>query len=87
MLVMAHIGGMDCCARAVKAAARMIEENALSSLVDDRYEGWNSRTAGQMLAADSSLEEIAARVEKDDINPQPRSGRQEALENIVNRFV
>ncbi len=86
-LLMAHIGGMDCCARALKAAARMIEENALSSFVDERYQGWSVPAAKQMLAADSSLEDIAARVEKDNINPQPGSGRQEALENIVNRFV
>ncbi|MCP5012383.1 MAG: xylose isomerase, partial [Aestuariibacter sp.] len=44
-LLMAHIGGMDCCARALKAAARMIEENALSSFVDERYEGWNDPAA------------------------------------------
>ncbi|MCP4073630.1 MAG: xylose isomerase [Hyphomicrobiales bacterium] len=86
-LLMAHIGGMDCCARALKAAARMIEEDALSSFVDERYQGWNDPAASQMLSADSSLENIAARVEKDNINPRPRSGRQEALENIVNRFV
>ncbi|KKL64515.1 hypothetical protein LCGC14_2164190, partial [marine sediment metagenome] len=36
---------------------------------------------------DGDLATIAAQVAKDGINPQPRSGRQEILENIVNRFV
>ncbi len=34
-----------------------------------------------------SLADIAARVERDNINPQPKSGRQEYLENLWNRFV
>jgi xylose isomerase len=86
-LLIAHIGGMDCCARALKAAVKMIENNALSSFVDDRYQGWQLEPATQMLSTDSSLEIIAARVENENINPEPRSGRQELLENIVNRFV
>ena len=40
-----------------------------------------------MLSGKRTLEEIAERVEKKNINPQPRSGRQELLENIVNRYV
>jgi xylose isomerase len=35
----------------------------------------------------SDLAAIAARVEAEGIEPQPRSGRQEKLENWVNRFV
>ena len=40
-----------------------------------------------MLAGERTLEEIAARVVKEKIKPQPRSGQQEYLENIVNRYV
>lgn len=86
-LLIAHVGGMDCCARALKAAVKMVESNALSSIVDERYAGWQSDTATQMLSKDSSLETIAARVENENIRPEPKSGRQEYLENIVNRFV
>ena len=35
----------------------------------------------------SDLASISARVEAGDVDPQPRSGRQEKLENIVNRYV
>jgi xylose isomerase len=86
-LLLAHIGGMDCCARGLKAAAAMMEDGALSDPLEARYAGWNGDEAQAMLGGKSSLEEIAQRVERDAISPQPVSGRQEALENIVNRYV
>lgn len=86
-LLMAHIGGMDVCARGLKAAAAMIQEGTLPKFVDDRYAGWQGDEAQAMLQGNRSLDDIAARVEAQDINPTPRSGRQEYLENVVNRFV
>jgi xylose isomerase len=86
-LLIAHIGGMDCCARGLKAAARMIEDKALSGPLEERYAGWNGAEAKKVLDGGYSLEEIAYHVEKRDINPEPKSGRQEYLENIVNRYV
>ena len=85
-LLIGHIGGMDCCARGLKAAARMVQDGALSKPLDDRYAGW-SGDFGKTLATGMSLEQIASEVETKDINPQPRSGRQEYLENVVNRYV
>ena len=86
-LLYAHIGGMDTCARALKAAAKMVEDGVLTSFVEDRYAGWNGAEAKKMLDGGFSLAEIEAWVRKADINPQPKSGRQEYLENIVNRYV
>ena len=86
-LLVAHIGGMDCCARGLKAAARMIEDKALSGPLEERYAGWASPEAKAMLSGKRTLEEIAERVVRDGIEPAPRSGRQELLENIVNRYV
>jgi xylose isomerase len=86
-LLIAHIGGMDCCARGLKAAARMIEDGALSKPLADRYAGWDQPGAKKMLEGARSLDEIAKWVEDGDVNPQPKSGRQELLENIVNRYV
>ena len=45
------------------------------------------RSGKAILAGKRSLADLAARVEKDNINPEPRSGQQEYLENLVNRFV
>ena len=86
-LLAAHVGGMDCCARGLKAAARMLGDKALSEPLEERYAGWNSAEARAMLSGERSLEDIAARVVSDKIEPEPRSGRQEWLENVVNRYV
>ncbi|MGP6087712.1 xylose isomerase [Antarctobacter jejuensis] len=84
-LIAAHVGGMDICARGLKAAAAMLQDGGLEEALADRYAGWNTPEAKQML--DSGLDAIQARVLSEGINPEPRSGRQERLENWINRFV
>ena len=84
-LIAAHAGAMDVCARGLKAAAAMLEDGTLEAMRAERYAGWQSPAAQAMLSG--SLEDAAARVEAEGINPEPKSGRQEILENIVNRFV
>ena len=86
-LLIAHIGGMDVCARGLKAAVAMIEDGTLPNFVKDRYADWDKPVNQSMLAGNESLDDIAARVQAQDINPKPRSGKQEYLENVVNRFV
>jgi len=83
----AHIGGVDMCARAFLIAANIHEEGRLADIVDARYAGWNLPENKAMLAGKEPLEAIAARSEERDINPQPRSGRQEQLENLINRYL
>jgi xylose isomerase len=84
-LIAAHAGAMDVCARGFKAAAAMLQDGTLEEMRKARYGGWD--TAGHGALLDGDLATIAAQVEADGIDPQPRSGRQEILENIVNRFV
>ena len=84
-LILAHVGAMDVCARGLKAAAAMLQDGRLEEARRARYAGWEQDAAQAMLGSD--LETIAARVEAEDINPQPRSGKHEKLENLVNRFV
>ena len=84
-LIAAHAGAMDVCARGLKAAAAMLEDGALEAARDARYAGWAGPGAQAMLSED--LATVAARVDTAGPGPQPRSGRQEVLENIVNRFV
>ena len=86
-LLMAHVGGMDVCARGLKAAAAMIEDGTMDQFVTDRYAGWQTPEAQLMLQGKQSLEQITAQVEATGLNPAPRSGRQEYLENVVNRCV
>ncbi|MCE8526376.1 xylose isomerase [Ruegeria pomeroyi] len=84
-LIAAHVGGMDICARGLKAAAAMIEDGGLEAALRDRYARWDSDHGQGILESD--LDSLFARVLAGEIAPQPRSGRQEMLENHVNRFV
>ncbi|MEM8551535.1 MAG: xylose isomerase [Pseudomonadota bacterium] len=84
-LIAAHAGAMDVCARGLKAAAAMLEDGALEAPRRARYAGWDEAWAKTML--DSDLETIESHVIENRIEPTPRSGRQEILENIVNRYV
>ena len=68
-----------------KAAAAMIEDGGLQAALDERYAGWGSDEAKAML--DSDLDTIFDKVKAGGIAPEPRSGRQEKLENYVNKFV
>ena len=86
-LLHGHVGGLDILARGLKAAAAMIEDGTYDKAVDARYAGWQTAEGKAILAGKRSLADLAARVEKDNINPEPRSGQQEYLENLVNRFV
>jgi len=82
-MIYAHVGGVDMCARAFLAAAKMVEDGKLKDALANRYAGWESADAKAMLAGKMSLDQIAAKAEADGINPQPKSGRQEWLENLV----
>ncbi|MBC2859479.1 xylose isomerase [Stappia sp. 28M-7] len=84
-LIHGHIGGMDTCARGLLAAAELMEKGDLSDAVAKRYAGWQAPEAAAMLKGERTLEEVAARVEREGIDPRPVSGRQEYLENLVNR--
>jgi xylose isomerase len=41
-LILAHVGGMDTCARALKAAAALLEDGSLEAARPARYAGWGN---------------------------------------------
>ena len=84
-LILAHLGAMDSCAAGLKAAAAMLADGRLEAARTERYAGWDSPDGQALLHSD--LAQISARVLAEDINPEPTSGRQERLENLVNRFL
>lgn len=86
-MVHAHVGGADLCARAFLTAAKLIEQGKYDALLAERYAGWKSPEAQAMLQGKVTLEDIAAKAEKDAINPQPRSGKQEQIENLLARAI
>ncbi len=86
-LVHAHVGGMDLCARAFLTASKLVEDGQYDALLAERYAGWNTPAAQAMLDGSMTLEAVAAQAEKDAIDPQPRSGRQERIENLLARAI
>jgi xylose isomerase len=68
------------------AAHAMLEDGGLEEARRDRYAGWDT-DAAKALLRDATLESCAETVTAQGINPAPRSGRQERLENLVNRFL
>jgi len=86
-LLHAHVGGLDVCARGLLMAVAMIEDGALARHLAERYAGWDAPAARAILEGRVSLADLADRAEAEDLDPQPRSGRQEMLENLVNRYL
>lgn len=80
-----HIGGIDALARALLAAADLVERGQISDFKSDRYEGWQDGLGKSMLAPHASLESIADRAASEGLNGSHSSGHQEYLENLVNR--
>ncbi|ESZ88069.1 MAG: xylose isomerase [Blastomonas sp. CACIA14H2] len=81
-----HIGGVDTIARALLRAAAIIEDGRLEAFRAERYAGWKGEL-GQMIHAEgTTLAAIADRAVTANSAPEPRSGRQEYCENLVNRF-
>jgi xylose isomerase len=82
----AHIGGMDTLARALLVAERMITEETLERFRRERYAAWDDGLGADILAGRLSLEELERRA-AEGLDPKPRSGRQELLENLVNQQI
>ncbi|MCH6562493.1 MAG: xylose isomerase [Myxococcales bacterium] len=83
----AHIGGIDTLARGLLGAARMLEAGELEAFVTARYAGWDSGLGQAILKGEQSLAELAQYVAEKKLEPAPVSGRQERLENLVNRYL
>ena len=83
----AHIGGIDTLAQSLLVAAAMIERGTLERLREERYAGWAGDLGRSILTGDALLEVLAGRVVAGEIDPQPVSGRQELLENVVNQRI
>ncbi len=86
-LLHAHVGGIDVSARGLLIAERMIEDGALDAHLDERYAGWSGDLGRAILAGERSLLDLAQIVERDGIEPAPRSGQQERLENLLNTYL
>ncbi|MFM9117359.1 MAG: xylose isomerase, partial [Planctomycetota bacterium] len=83
----AHIGGMDAFARGLKIAAAIRADGELAGFVRDRYASWDSGVGAEIEAGQKSLADLEKyMLAKGEAAPNS-SGRQEMLENLINRYL
>ena len=80
------INRMDVCAQGLLVAEKMINDGRLKAAVDSRYAGWDTPAGQDILQGRRSLSDLAEQVLESNTDVAPVSGRQEVLENLVNRF-
>ncbi|MCO4092764.1 MAG: xylose isomerase [Sphingorhabdus sp.] len=81
-----HIGGIDTLAHALVKAAAIIEDGKVDAFRKARYTDWQGELGQAIHAPQASLASIADLAISRDLKPRPKSGRQEWLENTINRF-
>ncbi len=80
-----HVGGIDTLALSLLVAADMIEDGTLEAVRRDRYSGWSTGIGIEIMDGSVNLPALEKRVAAGEIDPTPVSGRQEQLENLINR--
>jgi xylose isomerase len=83
----AHIGGMDAYARAFKVARRILADGKLGRFVAERYASYDSGFGRDIERGKLGFRALEALVHKKLGEPQPRSGKQEYLENLLARYL
>ena len=83
----AHIGGMDAFARGLKIAAAIRADGVLSDFVKQRYSSFESGVGRKIENGTTNFTELEAYIYEKGEAAANSSGRQEMLENLINRYV
>jgi xylose isomerase len=82
----AHIGGMDAFARALITADNILNNSDYKKLRTERYSSYDSGKGKDFEEGKLSLEDLRNYAIENG-EPGIKSGKQEYLENIINRFI
>ncbi len=85
-LFYAHIGGMDTFARGLLIADEILNNSDFRSLREGRYTSFESGDGKRFSNGELSLEQLRDLASKKG-EPEIRSGKQELLENLINRYI
>jgi xylose isomerase len=85
-LFYAHIGGMDAFARALITADRILQHSDYKKFRKERYSSFDSGQGKAFEEGRLSLEDLREFASQNG-EPEVRSGKQEWLENVINRFI
>jgi xylose isomerase len=83
----AHVGGMDAFARGLKIAAAIRADGVLNDFVRQRYSTYDSGMGRRIEAGSVSLNELDTYIQESTSLTANTSGRQEMLENLINRYI
>ncbi|PTX95680.1 xylose isomerase [Opitutus sp. ER46] len=83
----AHIGGFDTYALAFKVARKILAEGKLEKFVADRYASYDSGFGREIETGRTNFRQLEKLVLTKLGEPKLRSGKQEYLENLVNRYL
>jgi len=82
----AHIGGMDAFARALITADKILNKSDYKKIRKERYATFDTGKGKEFEEGKLSLEDLRAYAIENG-EPVMKSGKQEYLENIINRFI
>lgn len=83
----AHIGGMDAFARGLRIAAAIRADGELAEFVRQRYRTWDEGVGADIETGRADFRSLEAYViDRGELRPN-QSGRQEMLENLINRYL
>ena len=85
-LFIAHISGMDAMARALEAAAAILEDSPYKKMISERYSSFDAGKGKEFEEGKLSLEDVYAYA-KAKGEPRQISGKQELYESIVNMYI
>ena len=83
----AHIGGMDAFAAGLKIAADIRADGELARLLTERYSSWDSGIGAEIEKGTQSFKTLETYMLEQGEIQSNESGRQEMLENLINRYV
>jgi xylose isomerase len=81
-----HIGGMDVFARALLTAEKILNTSEYKKIRADRYASFDSGKGAEFEQGKLTLEDLREYAIANG-EPETRSGRQEYLENLINRYI
>ncbi len=85
-LFYAHIGGMDIFAKSLLVADEILQKSDYAKLRKDRYSSFDSGKGKEFEEGRLTLEDLRDYAASNG-EPGPLSGKQEYLENLVNRYI
>jgi xylose isomerase len=83
----AHIGGMDAFARGLKVAAKIRADGVMKDFIKKRYASWDSGIGAKIEKGEVGFIELEQYMLEKGNAEKNVSGRQEMLENILNRYI